>query len=223
MCIVLKLSLVNVLRAIQDYIMLNFIYSINKLSAWVGKSFAWVILIMTFGVTYEVIVRKFLRAPTPWAYDVSYIMYGALFMMAGAYTLSRDGHVRADMFYRNWRPQRQAILEIVLYFAFFFPGMLALIIAGVRFALASYSYGTAGELSINSPANIPIYQLKMIIPLAGFFLLLQGMAQVCRAIVCLRTGAWPPLLHDVEETETAIVHAVQDHEQLKQELGLEKK
>lgn len=188
--------------------MLNFIYAVDKLSSWTGKAFAWCIMIMTFGVTYEVIVRKLLRAPTPWAFDMSYIMYGALFMMAGAYTLSRDGHVRADIFYRTWRPQRQASLELLLYFVFFFPGILAFIFAGYGYASDSLRYN---ELSINSPANVPIFQLKMIIPVAGCLLLLQGIAQVMRCIICLRTGSWPTLLHDVEETETVLIHVQEDH------------
>ncbi|MDX2265369.1 MAG: TRAP transporter small permease subunit [Hyphomicrobiales bacterium] len=198
--------------------MLTYITFANKLSAWVGKAFAWSILIMTLGVTYEVIARKFFRAPTPWAYDVSYIMYGALFMMAGAYTLSRDAHVRADMFYRAWPPRRQASVEILLYLIFFLPGMLALLITGWSFAMQSYGFN---EVSINSGVT-PIFQLKMIIPAAAFFLLIQGVAQVCRAIICLRTGEWPPLLHDVEETESVLLHAKQDHEQTKQEFGLDK-
>ncbi len=187
--------------------MLNLIYSIDKMSAWVGKAFAWCIMIMTIGITYEIFVRKLFRAPTPWAFDMSYIMYGALFMMAGAYALSRDSHVRADIFYRLWKPRFQASLEILLYFLFFFPGVLAFMFAGWKYGMYSYSFR---ETSINSPADVPIFQLKMIIPAAGLFLLFQGVAQVMRCIYCLKNGHWPALLHDVEETETMLMHAQED-------------
>lgn len=183
--------------------MLSFILFVDRISAWAGKAFAWCILVMTFGVSYEVFVRYILRDPTSWAFDISYMMYGALFMMAGAYTLSRDGHVRGDVLYRLWKPKTQAWIELVLYFLFFFPGILAFIIAGADYAGESWFYK---EVSVMSPANVPIFQFKTIIPIAGGLLLLQGMAQVCRCIVCIRTGEWPKHLEDVEEMETMVQH-----------------
>ena len=177
------------------------VFMIEKLSMWVGHAFAWCILVLTFAVTYEVFVRYALRDPTAWAFDVSYIMYGALFMMAGAYTLSRDGHVRGDVIYRLWPPRVQAGVELVLYFLFFFPGVLALVYAGYDYAAESVGWG---EASINSPAGVKIYPLKIILPVSAFFLLLQGIAESIRCIQCLRTGEWPKRLHDVEEMETVI-------------------
>lgn len=190
--------------------MTSFLFLIDKISAWVGKAFAWCILIMTFGVSYEVFVRYVLRDPTSWAFDLSYIMYGALFMMSGAYTLSRDGHVRGDVVYRLWPPRVQAAIEFVLYFLFFFPGVLALIYAGITYAARSWRYG---EVSVMSPANVPIFQYKTIIPIAAFFLLLQGIAQVIRCVICMREGKWPDRLHDVEEMETALLHMHEDESQ----------
>ena len=192
---------------------------IDHLSTWVGKAFAWCILVLTLGTTYEVVMRYAFRAPTDWAFDMSYIMYGALFMMAGAYTLSRDGHVRGDVIYRLWKPRTQAKLELALYFLFFFPGMLALIYAGVDYAAESWSYmpfgpaGPRGEISINSPAGVPVSPLKTLLPVAAFFCLLQGVAEVCRCIVCLRTGAWPERMKDVEETEVALMEMMRKREQ----------
>ena len=177
------------------------VFFINKLSMWIGHAFAWCILVLTFAVSYEVFVRYVLRDPTAWAFDVSYIMYGALFMMAGAYTLSRDGHVRGDVIYRLWPPRVQAGVELVLYFLFFFPGVLALMYAGYDYAAESVGWR---EASINSPAGIKIYPLKIILPVSAFFLLLQGIAESIRCIQCLRTGEWPKRLHDVEEMETLI-------------------
>ena len=181
----------------------RFIFFVDMLTAWVGKAFSWCILILTFGVGYEVFVRYALRNPTAWAFDISYMMYGTLFMMAGAYTLSRDGHVRGDVIYRLWKPRTQAKVEFVLYFIFFFPGVRALIIAGADYASESWFYN---EVSVMSPANVPIFQFKTIIPVAGALLFLQGLAQVCRCIICMRTGAWPAHLEDVEEMETVLIH-----------------
>jgi len=137
--------------------MVAYIRFADRLSAWFGHAFAWLIVLMTIGTCYEVVVRYAFRAPTPWAFDVSFIMYGTLFLMAGAYTLSREGHVRGDFIYRAWRPRWQARIDLALYLAFFFPGVLALVISGWKYAVRSWGFG---EVSINSPAGIPIYQLK---------------------------------------------------------------
>ena len=184
----------------------RFILLVDSFTAWVGKAFAWCILLLAVGVAYEVFVRYALRDPTSWAFDLSYLIYGALFMMGGAYTLARDGHVRGDVVYRLWKPKIQATVELILYFLFFFPGILAFIFAGADYAGESwsYNYGT-GEVSINSPAGVPISQFKTVIPVAGALLFLQGVAQVCRCIVCLKTGAWPEHLEDVEEMEIALL------------------
>ena len=184
--------------------MLNAILFIDKVSSWFGKAFAWTIMVMTLGVSFEVFVRYALDAPTSWAFDVTYIMYGALFMMGGAYTLSRDGHVRGDFIYRLWRPRTQAAVELALYFLFFFPGVLALIFAGWKYAARSWRYL---EVSTFSPAGIPIYQLKSVIVAAGILLFIQGIAQVFRCIVCLRTGAWIRAEEDVEETDKMLIEA----------------
>jgi TRAP-type mannitol/chloroaromatic compound transport system permease small subunit len=176
----------------------------DDLSALFGKVFAWCILVMTFGISYEVVVRYAFRAPTPWAFDLSYMLYGTLFMMAGAYTLSRDAHVRGDFIYRLWKPRTQALVELVLYFLFFFPGVLALVFAGWKYASRSWSYL---EVSSNSPAGIPIFQFKSVIVAAGILLFLQGIAQVFRCIICLRTGEWVRAVDDVEETEKVLMQA----------------
>jgi TRAP-type mannitol/chloroaromatic compound transport system permease small subunit len=183
------------------------LHAIDQLSRSVGHAFAWCILILTLGTTYEVFVRYVLRDPTSWAFDFSYILYGGLFIMSGAYALSRNAHVRADMFYRLWPIRVQATVELVLYFIFFFPGVLALVIAGGDYALESIRIR---EVSVNSPVGVPIYQLKALIPLAGLLLAIQGVAEVIRCIIALRTGRWPQRLHDVEEMETAILAQQQE-------------
>jgi TRAP-type mannitol/chloroaromatic compound transport system permease small subunit len=184
--------------------MVRYIAFADRLSAWVGKAFAWAIMIMIVGVSYEVFMRYLLSAPTSWAFDVTFIMYGALFMMGGAYALSRDSHVRADFIYRLWRPKTQAAVELVLYFFFFFPGILALIFAGTKYALRSWRYG---EVSVNSPAGVPVFQFKTLIIAAGLLLFIQGLAQVFRCIVCLKTGEWVRAADDIEETEKLLIQA----------------
>jgi TRAP-type mannitol/chloroaromatic compound transport system permease small subunit len=178
------------------------IYAIDQLSKTVGHAFAWCIVVLTLGTCYEVAMRYLFNDPTSWAFDLSYLMYGAVFYMAGAYTLSRGGHVRADMFYRKWRPRTQALVELTLYLLFFFPGILALVVAGSAYGLESLRLR---EVSVNSPAGVPIWPLKMMICVGGGLIALQGVAEVLRCLVCLRQGDWPPRLHDVEELETQIL------------------
>ena len=180
---------------------------IDRLSMWAGKTFAWCIIVLTFGVSYEVFVRYVLGAPTTWAYDISYMMYGALFLMAGAYTVSRNGHVRGDFLYRLWPQRVQAIIDLVLYLLFYLPGIGALIYAGTHFSRMSWRFG---EVSVFSPANIPIFPMKTLIPIAGVLLLLQGISEILRCIECIRDGYWPQRLQDVEEMESAILHRQED-------------
>jgi TRAP-type mannitol/chloroaromatic compound transport system permease small subunit len=187
-----------------------FLIVIDRISAGIGKVFGWTIIVLTLGVSYEVFVRKLLSAPTQWAYDFSYIMYGTLLLMTGAYTLSRNGHVRGDFLYRLWRPRLQAAVDLALYVMFFVPAMLALIYSGYTFARMSWRFG---EKSIFSPAGVPIYPLKTLIPIAAAFMLLQGLAEIARCLMCLRQGYWPQRLTDVEEMETAILR---EQERLRQ-------
>jgi TRAP-type mannitol/chloroaromatic compound transport system permease small subunit len=184
---------------------------IDNISAWAGKTFGWCILILTFAISYEVFSRYMLRAPTEWAFDVSYMLYGALFMMAGAYCLARNAHVRGDFVYRFWSPRSQAYSDLILFFLFFFPGIIALVYAGFGFARLSW---ILNEHSPFSPRGPPVYPLKMLIPVAGFLMFLQGVAEVMRCIVCIRTGEWPQRLHDVEELEKVALEQATKQQQL---------
>ena len=182
--------------------MQRLIFAIDQLNKTIGHAFAWCIVILAFGTCYEVFVRYVLDDPTSWAFDLSYLMYGAVFFMAGAYTLSRGGHVRADMFYRLWSDRTQATVELVLYVLFFFPGILALVVAG-------WGYGTESlrlrEVSVNSPAGVPIWPLKAMIPVGASLMVLQGFAELLRCVQCLRDGQWSARMHDVEELEKQII------------------
>ena len=181
------------------------IYAIDQLSKSVGHAFAWCIVIVTLGTCYEVFVRYVLNDPTSWAFDMSYLMYGAVFYMAGAYTLSRGGHVRADMFYRLWKPRTQARVEFVLLIVFFFPGVLALVYSGWGYG---YESMRIGEVSVNSPAGVPIWPLKMMIPVGATLLAIQGVAELLRCLICLKQGHWEPRLHDVQELADQIIEDV---------------
>ena len=178
------------------------IFAIDQLNKTIGHAFAWCIIIVTFGTCYEVFVRYVLDDPTSWAFDLSYLMYAGVFYMGGAYTLSRGGHVRADMFYRLWPERTQASVELVLYVVFFFPGILALVYAG-------WGYGTESlrlrEVSVNSPAGVPIWPLKMMIPIGAGLMVLPGLAEVLRCAQGLRDGHWTARMHDVEELENQIL------------------
>lgn len=181
----------------------KFLLTIDRFSMAVGHAFAWCILILTLGTSYEVFMRYIMNNPTDWAFDMSYILYGGLFLMSGAYALSRNAHVRGDVIFRLLRPRVQASIELVLYLIFFYPGVTSLMIAGYGYAHDSFGYR---EVSVNSPVGVPIWQLKALIPLAGFMLFVQGIAQVIRCILTIRTGTWPRQLHDVEELESMLQH-----------------
>lgn len=184
----------------------SLLHGIDQLSKSIGHAFAWCIVILTLGTSYEVFVRYVLDDPTSWAFDMSNILYGALFLMSGAYALSRGAHVRGDVFYRLLSPRKQAVIELVLYFIFFYPGVMALAYSGWLYAEDALRIR---EVSVNSPIGVPIWQLKMVIPAAGILLCIQGFAEVLRCLLCLRTGEWPHRLHDVEEMETTILQQAQ--------------
>jgi TRAP-type mannitol/chloroaromatic compound transport system permease small subunit len=186
-----------------------FLLTIDKISAGIGKTFGWTIIILTLGASYEVFVSSGpIRSitgsvPTTWGYDFSYIMYGTLLLMTGAYTLSRNGHVRGDFLYRKWRPRVQAGMDLTIYIVGFLPAIIALIYSGYRFAEYSWQFK---EKSIFSPAGVPVYTLKTLIPIAAALMLMQGIAEMIRCILCLKNGAWPQRLADIEEIETALMH-----------------
>jgi TRAP-type mannitol/chloroaromatic compound transport system permease small subunit len=183
--------------------MIRYIRFADAVSAAFGKAFGWLVVLMTMGTSYEVFVRYVLNKPTPWTYDISFIMYGSMFMMAGAYALSRGQHVRGDFLYRTWSVRTQAAVDLALYFMFFFPGILALIFTGWKYSSRSWGYT---EVSVNSPAGIPIFQFKSILVAAGILLFIQGIAQVFRCIIAMRTGTWlEPELDDVMETEEILL------------------
>jgi TRAP-type mannitol/chloroaromatic compound transport system permease small subunit len=167
----------------------------------VGHAFSWCVLVLAASTCYEVFMRYVLNQPTVWAFDMSYMLYGTLFMMSGAYALSRGSHVRGDFIYRKWKPVTQAKLDLVLFFIFYFPGVLAMVFTGYRYGMQSFRIL---ETSINSPAGVPVWPLKLVIFVAGVTLLIAGIAEVLRCIVCIKTGAWPRRVGDVEELEVVL-------------------
>jgi TRAP-type mannitol/chloroaromatic compound transport system permease small subunit len=172
--------------------------AIDRVSYWSGKVFAWLIVGLTLVVCVEVFKRYILNAPTAWIFDLNNMLYGTLFMMTGAYTLAQGGHVRADFVYGRLRPRTQAALDLALYFLFFVPGILALIYAGYDYAGDSWRIGEHSTVTAEGP---PIYHFKSVIPIAGALVMLQGLAEIVRCVVCLRTGTWPARLEDVEEID----------------------
>lgn len=179
---------------------------VDRVSTWLGQIFAWVIVALTLMITWEVFSRYVLNAPHDWALDVQIMFYGTLFMMAGAYTLAKNGHVRGDVLYGFFRPRTQAALDLILYFLFYMPGVIAMTYAGWIFANES----AAIRESTFSATPLPVYPFKFVIPIAGAMLLLQGIVEIVRCIQCIRDGVWPSREQDVEEVDVdklkAMVH-----------------
>lgn len=173
------------------------LHAADRLSTWAGKTFAWLIVALMLVVCAEVFKRYALNAPTAWIYDVNNMLYGTLFMMCGAYTLSQDGHVRGDFLYAGMKPRTQAALDLVLYIAFFLPGIGALTWAGWSY----YQDSLAMHEQTFNATPLPVYPFKFVIPLAGAIVMLQGLAEILRCVVCLRTGAWTPRLKDAGEMD----------------------
>jgi TRAP-type mannitol/chloroaromatic compound transport system permease small subunit len=178
--------------------MQKLLLAVDKLSTFVGKSFSWLIVALTLMITWEVFSRYALDNPHPWAFDVMSMMYGTLFMTAGAYTLSQNGHVRGDVLYGFFPPRLQAGLDLALYILFFIPGVVALAWAGYNFAADSWAINEHSNITANGP---PVYPFKTIIPIAGTILLLQGLVEIVRCIVCLQQGDWPERGDDVAEVD----------------------
>jgi TRAP-type mannitol/chloroaromatic compound transport system permease small subunit len=171
---------------------------VDRMSTWVGQAFSWLIVVLTLHVSWEVFSRYVLDAPRAWAFDVMIMLYGALFMMAGAYTLSKGGHVRGDVLYGFFRPRTQAAIDLVLYIVFFIPGVVALVWAGYTYAAESWAINEHSTITSEGP---PIYPFKTVIPIAGVILLLQGVVEIVRCIICLKQGHWPSREQDVEEVD----------------------
>lgn len=176
----------------------RFLHAVDSLTTWVGKAAAWLIVGLMGLVCVEVLKRYALNMPTAWIFDASNMMYGSLFMLCGAYTLAQNAHVRGDFLYSSMRPRTQAALDLVLYFVFFIPGILALVYAGADYAADSWRIGEHSNVTADGP---PVYHFKTVIPIAGAFVLLQGLAEIVRAVVCLKTGEWPSRLKDAAETD----------------------
>ena len=171
---------------------------IDRVSTWVGQAFSWLIVVLTFFVSWEVFSRYALDAPHAWAFDAMAMLYGTLFMMAGAYTLSKNGHVRGDVLYGFFRPRTQATIDLTLYLVFFIPGVIALTYAGYFYAAESWAINEHSNVTADGP---PVYPFKTVIPIAGAFLLAQGLVEIVRCVLCLQQGAWPSREQDVEEVD----------------------
>ncbi len=174
------------------------LHAVDGISTWVGKAAAWLIIALMGMICVEVFKRYILNMPTAWIFDASNMLYGSLFMLAGAYGLAQNAHVRGDFLYSSMRPRTQASFDIVLYIVFFLPGIAALIYAGYDYARLSWLIGEHSTVTANGPS---VYQFKTVIPVAGALLMLQGLAEILRCVVCLKTGRWPSRLKDVAEID----------------------
>jgi len=171
---------------------------VDKISTWVGQAFSWFIVALTLHVSWEVFSRYVLDNPRAWAFDVMIMFYGTLFMMAGAYTLAKNGHVRGDVIYGFFSPRAQATVDLTLYILFFLPGVIALTYAGYFYAAESWAINEHSNITSEGP---PVYPFKTVIPLAGAFVLVQGIVEIIRCIICLKQGEWPSREEDVVEVD----------------------
>jgi TRAP-type mannitol/chloroaromatic compound transport system permease small subunit len=176
----------------------GFLRAVDTVSTWSGKTCAWLIGVLTLVVSIEVFKRYILNAPTAWIFDADAMLYGTLFMMCGAYTLAQDAHVRGDFLYGSFQPRTQASLDLALYILFFIPGVIALIYAGIDYAAISWRIDEHSNVTSNGP---PVYPFKTVIPIAGVLVMIQGLAEIVRCVVCLKTGVWPDRLKDAEEID----------------------
>lgn len=176
----------------------HLLIAIDGISTWVGKAFSWLIVVLTCVVCLEVFKRYILNAPTAWIFDTENMLYGTLFMMAGAYTLAQNAHVRGDFLYSSMRPRVQAGLDLLLYLVFFIAGIAALIYSGWIFAVESWRINEHSTVTAEGP---PVWQFKFVIPVAGVLVMIQGLAEIMRCVICLKTGEWPSRLADVAETD----------------------
>ncbi len=177
--------------------MQSLLLGVDRLSTWIGQAFAWLIVALTLMISWEVFSRYVLNQPHDWALNLQIMMYGTLFMMAGAYTLAKSGHVRGDVLYGFFQPRTQAAIDLVLYIVFFLPGIVALTWAGWTYA----NEALAIREKTFSATPLPLYPFKFVLPLAGAILLLQGLVEIVRCALCLRDGAWPSREQDVEEVD----------------------
>ena len=191
--------------------MQKILLTIDKISTFAGQAFSWLIVGLTFLITYEVYARYAVDAPHSWAFDIMLQMYGILFMMAGAYTLSKNGMVRGDVLYGFFPPRVQAALDLTLYIIFFLPGVTALFWAGYYYAGDSWRIFEHSSITADGP---PLYHFKTIIPIAGAFILVQGFVEIVRCVLCLKAGKWPSRIQDVEEVDVeklkATVHVTDE-------------
>jgi TRAP-type mannitol/chloroaromatic compound transport system permease small subunit len=178
--------------------MQRLLLTVDKISTWVGHAFSWLIVVLTIQVAWEVFARYVLQDPHAWAFDAMIMLYGTLFMMAGAYTLAKNGHVRGDVLYGFFKPRTQATVDLVLYVLFFIPGVIALVWAGYYYAAESWAINEHSNVTADGP---PIYPFKTVIPVAGAFLLLQGVVEIIRCVICIRLGEWPSREEDVQEVD----------------------
>jgi TRAP-type mannitol/chloroaromatic compound transport system permease small subunit len=178
--------------------MQSFLLFVDNVSTWVGKIFSWSVAVLTLVICYEVFTRYVMNRPNAWVFDTTYMLYGVLFMMAGAYTLAKNGHVRGDILYGFFRPRTQAAYDLVLYIIFFLPGIIALTYVGWEFANESMAINERSSVTSNGPV---VWPFKFVIPAAGGFLLLQGIVEIIRCVICLKNGEWPSREQDVEEVD----------------------
>jgi TRAP-type mannitol/chloroaromatic compound transport system permease small subunit len=159
--------------------------NVDRVAAWSGEVFCWMIIPLVFAMVYEVIARYAFHAATIWSFDVAYMLYGSHFMLGAAYTLLRGGHIRTDIFYMNWSPRTKGVVDASLYLFLFFPGMALFFWMGLQEALHSWDIR---EVSDASPWRPPLYPLKTVIPVAAMLIIVQGVSEFLKSFYAAMKG-----------------------------------
>ena len=169
-------------------ILLRIAAALDPIAIWSGRIVAWLIIPMVLALTYEVVARYLFNAPTLWAYDVTFMLYGSFFMLGAAYTLQRKGHIRTDSLYSKWSVRQQAWTDVVCYLVMFLPFVAIFLWAGWPYFVKAF---VTNERFVSSPWMAVTWPFKLVMPLTGLLLLLQGVAELCKALYAATTGQWP--------------------------------
>ncbi|HEU0289466.1 MAG TPA: TRAP transporter small permease subunit [Burkholderiales bacterium] len=159
--------------------------AIDRFTDFTGTLVAWLNVPLALAVTYEVVARYVFNSPTIWAYDVSYMLYGTIFMLGAAYALHKGAHIRTDFFFERWSVRTRGVIDSVAYLGFFFPSLILFLV--VSWGEGWYAF-TINEVSEQTPWRPILWPLKMVIPLTCLLLLIQGLSETIKCVYAARTG-----------------------------------
>lgn len=166
-------------------VLLAVIRNIDGFTDWTGTIISWLSVPLVLGVAYEVAARYLFNAPTVWAYDMTYMLYGTLFMLGAAYALHKGAHIRTDFFWEKFSTRKKGWIDAISYVVFFFPSLIMLFL--ISWHEFHYAYAI-NETSDQTPWRPVLWPFKFVVPLACLLLLIQGVSELLKSIYMVRTG-----------------------------------